>query len=64
MTERQSRKLAARIANYWAERGYSIALTVATTDRIEKLGSSPYWHIRSDMVNGYPKDYDPRRAAA
>lgn len=52
--------LAQAIATYWAQRGYSIRAEVAFAPSPAK-NQPGVWTVRTDMVNGLPKDFKPSK---
>jgi hypothetical protein len=48
--------LAARITAYWRERGYEVNCTIHEQMYVVAMRSARY-DVRSDMVNGLPRDY-------
>lgn len=45
--------LAEKIADYWAERGYSVRMEIVNEGFVQVFRCAVHG-IRSDMVNGYP----------
>lgn len=46
-----------KIIHYWAERGYIVNVRVETFSSATAKGI--VYVLRSDMINGLPKDYRP-----
>jgi hypothetical protein len=54
--EQKAYAMAARLVDYWRERGFLV------TSRVEKVSlkasssnsAKPHWLVRSDIVNGHP----------
>lgn len=55
-------RLAARIAAFWAARGFAVECTAALTlSGWRPIGDArPFWGVRSDLVGGLPQRRPPR----
>jgi hypothetical protein len=54
-----ARKLKERIEAYWAEKGFSVAVTLPREVYVPQMRTSRH-DVRSDMVDGYPKEWGKR----
>jgi hypothetical protein len=54
-TQAGARDLENRIKKYWAQRGYLIETKLERFN--VRGGESPYWAVRSNMLNGCPKSF-------
>lgn len=52
---------AARIVEYWADRGYSVCAKAVPLPYCNTYRHRPY-EIRTDLVNGLPRDWKGRAA--
>lgn len=55
-TKRGAETIADRITAYWRARGYKVTCTIVEVPFTVPMKSGR-WDVRSDMVNGLPKDY-------
>lgn len=47
---------AQRVERYWSRRGYTVKTWLEQEKYIDTARKAP-WYVRSDMINGYPKDH-------
>lgn len=57
--EREAHRNAKQVREYWRARGYDVSVTVEV--RPASHGQSEQVRIVSDLVNGVPRDFDPKR---
>jgi hypothetical protein len=55
-TKKGAQIIEAQLKSYWKERGYQIKTKVVPT-RHSKHHSAFNYDVRSDMINGFPKDF-------
>ena len=55
MTEHGARDHARTIIEYWMKRGYTPAVTVVASDKVDSHHRAFLYVVRSDMLNGMPR---------
>jgi len=56
MKYKHAAKLAENIRQHWANRGYKVRVTVCKEPWVEGFSAGSHG-IRSDLKNGFPRDY-------
>ena len=56
-SEKGARVLADIISTYWNNRGCNVSVWVADKEIDSKIGNTAYYSVRSNLVNGLPRDF-------
>jgi hypothetical protein len=60
----EAERLAKRLKRFWRARGYEITTTVTHEKVYERGHLENVYAVRTDMVNGFPRDAEPTAARA